>query len=89
MNTDILVFQKHNEQVAVPNLETLEWGHTVEQGDVIVNKFFAEHPERVAGTVSTRTGRFGPVIEVTGASGGELGEQAGKMLTGPDRAHEA
>lgn len=86
VNTDILVFQKHNEQVAVPNLETLEWGHTVEQGDVIVNKFFAEHPERVAGTVSTRTGRFGPVIEVTGASGGELGEQAGKMLTDQMRA---
>ncbi|MGP5132065.1 DEAD/DEAH box helicase family protein, partial [Brachybacterium tyrofermentans] len=86
VNTDILVFQKHNDPVAVPDLATLRWGHTVELDDVIVNKYFAEHPERVAGTVETRTGRFGPVIEVRGASGSELGEQVQKMLTDQLRA---
>lgn len=83
VNTDVLMFQKHQTPVAVPNLATLGWGQTVEHhnsDEVIVNEFFAQHPERVAGTEQIRTGRFGPVLEVEGRGGAELGAQVQRSL---------
>lgn len=84
VNTDVLIFQKRREPVAVPDLSTLGWGRTVRHPgseEVAVNEFFASHPERVAGVESIRMGRFGPVLEVDGARGAELGEQVQRMLS--------
>ena len=84
VNTDVLIFQKRSEPVAVPDLSKLEWGYTTNHpgsDEVLINEFFAKHPERVAGTESIRSGRFGPVLEVDGARGPELGEQVERLLT--------
>ncbi|GAB4097639.1 lactate dehydrogenase [Brachybacterium horti] len=84
VNTDILVFQKRPEPVAVPDFEKLGWGRVVAHRDsdeVVVNEFFARHPERVAGAQAIRTGRFGPVLEVDGEHGPALGAQVQRLLT--------
>lgn len=84
VNTDVLIFQKHETPVAVPRMDQLGWGRTIahaESEDVQINEFFAEHPERIAGTATIGTGRFGPQLVVNGVTGPELGQQVQQMLT--------
>lgn len=64
--TDVLVFRRHKDDT-VKNDPT--WLHTIEVdgagGAAHLNRYFAEHPEMVLGTLDTRVGQFGPEITVT------------------------
>lgn len=81
VNTDILVFQRHDEDVAVPDMAKLSWAGTEELTEgVAVNKFFAQHPERVLGEMATRSGQFGPTLVVKDESGTPLAERVEEQL---------
>jgi N12 class adenine-specific DNA methylase len=102
--TDLLVLRRRHPNE--PPLPAEEWELTVRVGDdedraVNVNTYFQQHPERVIGTIGTRSGQFGPELDVTHAGdtaaelacrlGVELGRfssQDGGLFTAPVEAPE-
>ena len=78
--SDILILRKRDNPE--PDA-TADWMDTVEfQQGVTANRLFVEHPEYVAGTMTTSPGPFGPRIDVIGTGDmDKLGATVGNILT--------
>lgn len=80
--TDILVFQRREENVAVPSVDTSAWiAATTWDDGVSVNSTFVNHPQRVLGEMGVRNGRFGPQMWVNDTDSVPIAERVRERLS--------
>jgi N12 class adenine-specific DNA methylase len=90
--TDVLVLRRRDP--AEKPAEATSWETTVAIGGdaarrVSINRYFAEHPERVIGTTGIRSGQFGPELDVRAAPGTDIALELRGRLTAAAQAAAA
>lgn len=91
VQTDLLVFRRrHDDEPAADDGWTRVVEHDVDGETFTINSHFVDHPERMLGTLTARSGRFGPEAVVQPADPGTTaGDIATAISAGLDRVAAA